>query len=112
MSWVTRIFRDLFAQRPTEVPLLPSGGPDEKRMAVLAKNRFDTETEDYCQRLFCLQQCTLVDMFERSVPRVIVLRCERGGFARMVLVAHRVAFLGGSIRKLEFSWNGICGWRH
>lgn len=110
----------------------------------MAKNRFDSETEDYCQRLFCLQQYTLIDMFERSLPRVVVLRaavqaklkadfgieiadvpeaeaqikrighrlCEKGGFARMVLIAHRVAFLGGSIRQLEFSWNGICGWRH
>jgi hypothetical protein len=49
---------------------------------------------------------------EAEIRKVGTHLCEKGGFARMVFVAHRVAALGGSIRQLEFSWDGICGWRH
>ena len=48
---------------------------------------------------------------ERCIRELGMHLGEHGGFAWMVFIAHRVQALGGSLRQLEYSWNGICGWR-
>lgn len=52
------------------------------------------------------------DEAENQIRSLGLQLCANGGNARMLLVAYRVQALGGFIRQLEFSWNGVCGWRH
>lgn len=48
---------------------------------------------------------------ERHIRDLGEALSKSGGLDRMKLIAYRIQALGGSSRQLDFSWNGIGGWR-
>jgi hypothetical protein len=85
------------------VDLRPSS---ELRMERQAQSSIAEEDEKIARELLTLIQQDDSDRIEKIGEYL----CSNGGSDRMVLVAHHVAALGGSIREMELYWDGICGW--
>jgi hypothetical protein len=64
------------------------------------------EDEELAKRICCLQD---QESYE-EIRRIGEYLCENGGSPRMARVGYRVHALGGSLRELEFEWEGICKW--
>lgn len=78
------------------------------RMEALAQSELDTESEKVARRLVTLQQQQNAIEAIKAIGRELG---KRGGFFRMLAVCHRVGVLAGSYRRIEYLWDGICGWQ-
>ena len=90
-----------------------ANGCSEKQRNIEKKAQLDLggEDEKLARELFSLQRQVNTPQINSKIKEIGEYLCANGGDDRMQLIAHRVAYLGGSSRQLEWDWSGICGWQ-
>jgi uncharacterized Zn finger protein (UPF0148 family) len=83
----------------------------EKQIEREAQSDIGGEDEILARRLVALErEMDTSEEARREIRAIGEAVGQSGGSPRMKRLAYRVQALGGSLRTLEYEWEGICGW--